>query len=1115
MSQGHWQNELRIPAALTEQLRDFRRRVWTIKLAEALAVAAVSVLAAFLSVFLVDRLFDTPAWLRAAIGAAALVGCSIVPWFLHRWVWRFQRLEQLARLLSRKMPAIGDQLLGILELARNRWEQSRSLTLCQAAIEQVADDARQTDFLAATPGSRVRTWTISAAALLLLVSVVSVLVPAAAQNAWARLTRPWSDTPRFTFADIENLPAEIVVAHGEPFTFQAKLADKSRWRPATAHAQIAGQPAAVAPLADGSYRFEFSAQIEPASLRLRVGDLAKQIRVEPKLRPELVSIVALNRLPDYLGQPGTQEQDIRSGAISLVKGSRVKFMPTANRPLRSARAGDAPYDPDGATFTTAELLVDDARQISLEWRDEFGLTCKEPFNVAITALEDEAPQISCEGLPRGRVVLDTEQLVFQVRASDDFGVQNVGMVWKGMPSELVETSASGTSVLAVGGHDKAALDVLGTFTASSLGIEPQAIELRLFATDYYPDRKPVYTAPYLLFVLDAEQHAIWVTEQLAKWHRQSLQVRDRELQLYETNKKLRDMAAADLDQPEARRQIERQADAERANGRRLANLTEAGKELLRQAARNPEIGVGHLDKWAEMLQILADISANRMPSVADLLKDAAVAPQVAASARRANSGPAVGQVRASNAGGGSENQGPKKPAATAGVPQVVDVESSQEPQEPLDSATPKDSKPSNPTLRLPVTTLVGRGKPRANAPDQNAQETVEEAVTQQRDLLAEFEKVANELNAVLANLEGSTLVKRLKAAARQHYAIAGRLNDHIEEAFGTTVVAPPLPRPSDIERLGWHGAYRPPVRSVENPNVPESFKKLSSQVDEGIEKISYIMDDMAAYFERRRMVQFKLVLDDMRQQDVLGGLRQLSDDLPIEQGLSISQCEYWSDTLDRWAEDLVDPACSGACPGCRAKGCLPPSIVLEVLQILEGEINLREETRVAEQAKSAVDTEKHTVEAKRLGNTQKTLDGRVVKVVERIRQLPDAEADFAKEIALLGQVSAVMKDAAQILAKPETGPPAIAAETEAIELLLQSKRVNPNGGGGGGSSPGGGGGGNTQDSALALLGAGLNPKEVREDRGTVHAVGDTGPVWPEEFRAGLDQYFSRLESDAD
>jgi hypothetical protein len=295
MSNAHWQNELRIPEALTEQLRDFRRCVWTIKLSEALAIAATSVLAAFACLFALDRLFDTPAWLRTCIAAAAIVGCAVVPWFFYRWMWRFHRLEQLARLLSRKMPSVGDQLLGILELAQNRWEQSRSFTLCQAAIEQVSADARHRNFRTATPPTRVRPWAISAAALLACVGVVSILVPAAAQSVWARLTRPWSATPRFTFAAIEALPQELVIAHGEPFTLTANLAPDSRWRPATARAQITGQPAALAPLAEGAYYFEFPPQIETASLWLRVGDLTQQIRVEPKRRPELVSIVAKHK----------------------------------------------------------------------------------------------------------------------------------------------------------------------------------------------------------------------------------------------------------------------------------------------------------------------------------------------------------------------------------------------------------------------------------------------------------------------------------------------------------------------------------------------------------------------------------------------------------------------------------------------------------------------------------------------------------------------------------------------------------------------------------------------------------------------------------------------------
>ncbi len=270
------------------------------------------------------------------------------------------------------------------------------------------------------------------------------------------------------------------------------------------------------------------------------------------------------------------------------------------------------------------------------------------------------------------------------------------------------------------------------------------------------------------------------------------------------------------------------------------------------------------------------------------------------------------------------------------------------------------------------------------------------------------------------------------------------------------------------------------------------------------------MDDMHAYFERRRFQRFKTVLDEMRQLDVVGSLRQLGDELNKENGLSIAQCEFWSDTLDRWAEDLVDPAGSGTC-NAKSKSSLPPALVLEALQILEGEVNLRENTRVAEQARPALEAQAYKLQADQLSGTQKSLVDRVDALGEAIRKLPDGESEFAYEIGLLGKVSGVMQEATAILAQPETGSTAIAAETEAIELLLQSKRINPKGGGGGGSTPGGGGGGKTLDSALALFGGGVNDKEVREDRGVSQATGESGSALPEEFRAGLDEYFNRLE----
>jgi hypothetical protein len=353
-------------------------------------------------------------------------------------------------------------------------------------------------------------------------------------------------------------------------------------------------------------------------------------------------------------------------------------------------------------------------------------------------------------------------------------------------------------------------------------------------------------------------------------------------------------------------------------------------------------------------------------------------------------------------------------------------------------------------------------------------------------LLAEFQKIADELNNLLANLEGSTLVKRLKAASRTQYKIAGGINRLLGDTFGKAV--------------------------AQTPATPkESLAQLGEQELKGSLDVSYIMDDMQAYFERRRLMAFKTVLDDMRTQDVLGSLRRVADDMKKEQGLSISQCEYWSDVLDRWAEDLVEAAGCCSCKGGGSPSSVPPALVLEVLQILEGEINLREDTRVTEQAKAAAVAEEHRDKAGKLSKTQTELAERVVKVVEKLRELPNGDAEFGKEIALLGQVNEVMKDASQILGKPETGAPAIAAETEAIELLLRSKRINPKGGGGGGASPGGGGNGDTTDLALALSGSGQNDKEVREDRGVAQSLGKSGPALPEEFRAGLNEYFNRLE----
>ena len=193
-------------------------------------------------------------------------------------------------------------------------------------------------------------------------------------------------------------------------------------------------------------------------------------------------------------------------------------------------------------------------------------------------------------------------------------------------------------------------------------------------------------------------------------------------------------------------------------------------------------------------------------------------------------------------------------------------------------------------------------------------------------------------------------------------------------------------------------------------------------------------------------------------------------------------------------------------------GSLPPSIVLEVLQILEAEVNLREETRVAEQARPASTPRNNT--PSRPASSPKTQDepARAHRQGHAAdpRACPTARASSPRRSGCSARSSQVMDEATEILAgrKPVSRPSR--AETEAIELLLQSKRINPK---------------RRRRRRLEprrrrrrhdhRFGPGLvgtrrqREGSARGPRRSPRPPATAAPTLPEEFRSGLDEYFNR------
>jgi hypothetical protein len=995
---------LPLPPVLSSKLSDYRRRVWLVKLAEGLLAAVFGLAVSYLLVLGLDRLIDTPAWLRwiLLIAGTAVPGLGL-PLKWHRWVWRQRRLEDAARLLRWKFPRLGDQLLGIVELAKDDSAVTgRSERLVHAAMAQADEAVKDQDFSDAVPKARHRHWGLAAAGATVLVMTGFLAINDAARNAMLRWMMPWRNIERFTFARVETLPNPLVVPLAEPFTLPVSLSAETRWRPDDASGSIAGQPDIEVERSGESYALAFPPQKNDAEILVKVGDVRETIRLEPRPRPELSALHVRLKLPDYLQYKTIPVMEIRGGAVSVIKGAQATFEATASRTLTRAEIDGRPAKTDGNRLLSEPQAIEAARDVVFTWRDSLGLTARVPLVLKVQPAEDEAPKLVARRESIEQVVLDSEVVVFDVSASDDFGIRQMGLEWQGLDdgTDASVAKTKGSKVAAAGAPETKQLESRATFCASREAVEPQSLEIRAWAEDYVPGRERSHSASFVLHVLNKTDHALWVTQQMGKWLEAAKETYEREQQLHQTNKELRAMSASDLDRPENRRRVAQQSAAENANAERLSSLNQAGRHLVEQATKNPEFDAPRLESWATMLKMLQDIAQNRMPSVADLLKKSADAKADAKLAQ----GPQGGQNQPSNpdakpgepqtspgepkpgqpqSAQNSQSSQPQDPNGKQGVPQ--DAKSAPQiavgPQtpkggaqdQPDPNAKPKepvpsikltestmfkpeaaDEKPGAPKppgagkLGLPTNSLAAGPKKDGEAcppAESSAQQALDEGVQEQKDLLAQFAKVSDQLSEILASLEASTFVKRFKAASREQTQLASGITQQTLDAFGI-VRDQPGRSLQDLEeddavqsKLGGFvarlfGAGEAPDKPGDHaepllppPDLPAGAEKKADppkpeapfvttyaplargKAKDQSEIVKIIQSDLEAYYQRKPVTFFKKVLGEMKQTRVVQELKRVGDRAADNlTGNAIHGAEFWADTLDRWAEEMVKAA---------------------------------------------------------------------------------------------------------------------------------------------------------------------------------------------------------------
>jgi hypothetical protein len=629
-----------IPESLRRQLEDFRKQLWRRKVMEAVAAGMIGLLLSFLLIYGLDRIWQTPGWARMLIllGGVSLFG-GFAPYWLHRWVWGHRREEQLARLIAKRYPGLGDRLLGVIELqGQEEAGDSLSPRLRAAAMEVVAAEAGKRKLDDALPVPKHRKWALAALALLVVSSGAFLLTPKAGLNALERWLMPFSNVERYTFTQLEKAPHYLAVPYGEAFDVVLKLSKTSEQRPSEGQGQYGLQPVIGAKLAGDQYKFRFPGQQDKGTVIFRIGDLRHTLKVEPLQRPGVLGTRAFVTPPDYMNLPD-RTVELTAGELSLVEGSRVVFEMNLSREVRSGAYGPGkasgdttdgfkPMEGDleisGQNAKTAGIAVGSVPfEVPFMWVDQFGLTGGTDHRLRVDAVKDAPPVAYTQGIERQKALLPEESLEFEILCEDDFGLKEVGLEWQSLvalPGEIPEVT--GELVLANGAPEERRIMKPVVFSPAAFGIGPQRMALRAFAEDLYPGRGRIYSEPVILYVLTREEHAQLLKSQFDRAISELEDLARKELNLLDENQRLDNLDADELETEENRKRLDTQEQAESESAQRMEDLKEKMEEVMKGATRNGEIDKETMKKMAGALKSMQELAESDIPEVRDELREA-------------------------------------------------------------------------------------------------------------------------------------------------------------------------------------------------------------------------------------------------------------------------------------------------------------------------------------------------------------------------------------------------------------------------------------------------------------------------------------------------------------
>ena len=488
------------------------RRVWKRTLFwTGCAIAIVGLIAILAGAAIIDLLMPLPTSVRITL-LVGVIGAA--GYLLYRYLIRPLRVKltphDVALNVERKHRDLEDRLVSALQFGETETEDPIKSHLLQRLVTDAVERTDGIDFKATVDKSKKRKHIGIAAAVFAGCALIALIFPAELNISLNRLLSPWEKTEPVFTTKLTVEPGNARILRGRSLAINlevtGKAADKARLvytkGDPTVEAEPQRQEIDMMRIEGEKRKFGYEIFNINENMEYHVAaneTESERYTVEVFDMPKLTAIEIAYTYPEYTQlKPIIQQGE---GNIRAVAGSQAEVRITTNKAIQSATLTVDAQDStpmlisDGRTLTTTlDVLNDGKYTVKLLCVD--GFNNQTPIEYTITAIPDESPEIVIKEPGRDTKATKLEEVRVLAEATDDYGVENMTLMYSIGSGEPQELEAETVEV-----KEKKIISGAYVFYLEELDVEPgELISYYAQATDNNTRTGPGTSTSELYFI---------------------------------------------------------------------------------------------------------------------------------------------------------------------------------------------------------------------------------------------------------------------------------------------------------------------------------------------------------------------------------------------------------------------------------------------------------------------------------------------------------------------------------------------------------------------------------------------------------------------------------------